>query len=111
MLLRFANPASALALTLLFEACAPAVNAPPVTPTVGWQIRDETIGAVVPVTTVVSGQEQADGVGRGTFSVAFNANSSGGIGSGSTSGSLDALSVTLWAGSPRGPFASSRLRP
>jgi hypothetical protein len=111
MLLRFANPASALALILLLEACAPAVNAPPVTPTVGWQIRDETTGAVVPVTTVASGQDQADGVGRGTFSVAFNANRSGGIGSGSTSGSLDALSVTLWAGSPRGPFASSRLRP
>lgn len=40
-------PASALVLIALLQACSPAVTAPPVTPTVGWSIRDATTGAQI----------------------------------------------------------------
>ncbi|MBN3762005.1 hypothetical protein [Burkholderia sp. Ac-20365] len=91
MLLRFAISASALVLVPLLQACAPGVNAPPATPTVGWQIRDETANTQLALTTVAPGQYQADVVGGHTFSVYFNANSPGGVGSVSTSGNLDAV--------------------
>ena len=91
MLRRLAIPASTLVLVSMLQACAPTVNAPPVTPTVGWQIRDETTGAQVAVSAIAPGQYQADVVGGDTFTVYFNANSSGGIGSVSTSGNLEAV--------------------
>lgn len=91
MLPRFANPASALVLVSLLQACSPAVTAPPVTPTVGWSIRDATTGTQIQPVAVAPGQYQADVVGGDTFDVVFNASSSGGIGSVSTSGNLDAV--------------------
>ncbi|TCG04168.1 hypothetical protein BZM27_42865 [Paraburkholderia steynii] len=61
------------------------------TPTVGWSIRDATTGAQIQPAAVAPGQYQADVGGGDTFDVVFNASSSGGIGSVSTSGNLDAV--------------------
>lgn len=103
-------PPFVLALSIpLLTGCPPAKNAPPVRPTVSWQMRDDTTSATINVVSTGPGQYTAQVSGTDEFSVSFDAQSSGGVGSITTDGHFDAVqcgTVTIETGGhpPTGPI-------